>query len=490
MSLFFCIFTIASNGFGQTANDLLQQGVNLIAEDKIDEAIESLNRSIALDPSISRAYSYLGFCLIDKQLSTKAIDCFEKAIKLDEKDFLPHFYLGTYYMELEKYNSALNNFLQCIDLNPDFEVDYLYSGICSLNLNKDDDAMKYIIKGLTLLQDKQSSYKGAFYMYKGLIELQTGRFDSAENDLKNSMKMTGDPKVYLLLGSLSDTQGDHAKSIAYNTIILKKDVELLKSYDTKTNIGTVVFKTGGINQSNQLVILGAAYHRVGDMDKALNRLNRALRIAENNSFVLTERAYLYLHWGKIDASINDLNKSIEICPTKAKNYLLKSAARITTNPEEAPELAKKVVELRSWKDPDSTIATIIGSLGAIMAGDKKSSTSLIDDALKNSKKNVWPYPLLKYLRGEFDENLLNKSARTPDQKSDARAVIGLIAVARGRKDKATEHFHWLLKQGNPRSIYFDIAMNELRKIEGSKSVDDAIAQYCAKLYKAYSNSKK
>jgi tetratricopeptide (TPR) repeat protein len=491
MTLFFFIFTIASNGFGQTANDLLQKAVALIAEDKIDEAIESLNRSIALDPSISRAYSHLGFCLIDKQVSTKTIDCFEKAIKLDQKDFLPHFYLGTYYMmQLEKYDSALNHFLQSIDLYPVFDVSYLYSGICSLNLNKDDDAMKYIIKGLTLIQNKQSSYKGLFYFYKGLIELQSGRFDSAENDLKNSMKMIGDPKVYLLLGSLSDIQGDHSESIAYNAIILKNDMELLKSYNTKTNIGAVVFKTDRINQSNQLVVLGAAYHRIGDMDKALNRLNRALRIVENNSFALTERAYLYLHCGNLEASINDLNKSMEICPSKSKNYLLKSAAEITINPKDAPELAKNFVKLRSWKDPDSTIATIIGSLGAIKAGDKTTSTSLIDEAIKHSKKNVWPYPLLKYLRGEFDENLLNKSARTPDQKSDAQAVIGLIAVARGRKDKASEHFHWLLKQGNPRSLYFDIAMNELRKIEGRKSVDDAVAQYCSKLYKSYMNTKK
>lgn len=491
MTLFFFILMIASNGFGQTANDLLKQGVSLIDDDKIDEAIESLNRSIALDPSSSKAYCNLGFCYMQKQSHAKAFDYLEKAIELDPKDVLPHFHIGTCNIELDKYEEALPQFSKCIDLNPNFEVSYLYAGICLLSLNQDDEALRMLDKGLTVINNRQSSYKGGFFLYRGLVELQTGRIEAAEKDLKSSIQMNGGPLALLLLASIADIRGDHSASISYNTLIASMDSTLAtSSYKTKTNTGTVSFKIGRVNQSNNLSYIGAAYHRLGLVDKSLNCFDRAVQIVGRNSQALNERGYLNLHRGELDASIADLNKSIEICPKKAKNYLYKAAAQFSIDPTESPILAKKVVELRSWKDPDSMIATIIGSLGALKAGDKKKSMSLLDEAIKHSKKNVWPYPLLKYLRGEFDENLLNKSARTPDQKSDAQAVIGLIAVARGRKDKASEHFHWLLKQGNPRSLYFDIAMNELRKIEGSKSVDDAVAQYCSKLYKSYLNTKK
>ena len=72
----------------------MAKGTAEIAAGKIDDAIETFNRSIAVDPNMSRTYSNLGLCYTYKQQYDKAEDYYIKAISLDQTDYLPDLYPG------------------------------------------------------------------------------------------------------------------------------------------------------------------------------------------------------------------------------------------------------------------------------------------------------------------------------------------------------------------------------------------------------------
>lgn len=479
----FFLLLFGSNLYGETAVELLTKGMAEIAAGKIDDAIETFNRSIAVDPNMSRTYSNLGLCYTYKQQYDKAEDFYKKAISLDRKDYLPDLYRASNSMGLERYKEALDALNECVEKEPRLEGTYLLISYCRYALNEDDEATKAVDKALSIIQDRPSDFRGLLLVVKGAVELRNGRYDQAARDLEPDDPKMDKQESYIYLCELYDRRGDHVLSTKYcnkiNQIHSAEDgVRAIQS-----NIGSFTLRASDLSRSKRIAISGAAYSLTGDKDKALARLDEAVKLSPKGSFAHTRRAIVKIHWGDLEGAIADLDQSIRINPANAKNYLFKSAAEISIHPEESSNLAKKVIDLRTWRDPDSTTAAIVGAIGAIKAGDKKTANSLVDDAIKHVKKNVWPYPILKFLRGEFDENLLNKSARTPDQKSDARAVTGLYAIARGKKDKAAEHFHWLIKQGEPRSLFFDIAMNELRRIDGAKVVDKALEQYYAKLYK-------
>ena len=474
-------FSFVSCSFAQDTTVLMKEGLKLVQSHQYSDAIKMFKHILDINPKYSRAYTLSGYCHEMMNNTDDAYACYNLGIETDDTDFLPYSYRAILYYSDNNPSKALKDLDICFKLKPDYEQIPYISALCLKDLNRHDDALISINKAFTLTNPNRNDVIPTYYLIRGEIHMHNSNFDAAMDDFEKALNIAKLNHEYIDLSELLDIIGNHKRSTRLCYDVLRLGSGYIHAGKVESNIGVINVDVTATNISQDIMYIGCAFYKLGDFGMSDKTLSHAINTYRKNAKAYYYRSLNRYHWGKSDGEL-DIDQSIKLSPYLANNYLLKSAFLIKTDPAEATVFAKKVIELRSWRDPDTITATIIGAIGAIKAGDQNSANSLLDDALKHTKKNIWPYPILKYLRGEFDENLINKSARTPDQKSDSRAVLGLKQIALGKKDKAIENFHWLLKQGNPRSLLFDVAINELRVIEDAKFVDQALEQYSKKLY--------
>ncbi len=85
-----------------------------------DQAIESYERAIEINPDFTSAYDNLGVVYAKKGRFGEAIQNFEKAITLDPHFPSPHNNLGATYGEQGRYDEALKEFEEALKLDSDF----------------------------------------------------------------------------------------------------------------------------------------------------------------------------------------------------------------------------------------------------------------------------------------------------------------------------------------------------------------------------------
>ena len=80
---------------------------------KYPQAIECLNKTLALDPNNVEAYSFKGNALIDSNQYSEAIDCFDKIIELNPNE-CSAFYDKEFCLEMIKNSKNRKNSFKAI----------------------------------------------------------------------------------------------------------------------------------------------------------------------------------------------------------------------------------------------------------------------------------------------------------------------------------------------------------------------------------------
>lgn len=106
------------------------KGIQYSNERKFNEVINSLSRSISLEPTFSSAYYERGFAHANKGEYDSAISDFSKTIELNPKDAAAFNNRGLAYARGKKqYDEAFSDFNKAIEINPKFAEAYDNRGI-------------------------------------------------------------------------------------------------------------------------------------------------------------------------------------------------------------------------------------------------------------------------------------------------------------------------------------------------------------------------
>lgn len=119
---------LASPGFCQTAQEYLKQGNAFLGQRDYDQAIESYNKVIGMDPNLVMAYNNRGVAYIYKEQYDKAISDFNKAISLKPDDADAYDHRGNVYSRKDQYDLAIADYSKAISLKPDFAFAYYNRG--------------------------------------------------------------------------------------------------------------------------------------------------------------------------------------------------------------------------------------------------------------------------------------------------------------------------------------------------------------------------
>jgi len=138
---------------GQSAEQLLEQGMELEQLGQLDEALQCYESAIALMPELARAHFNRGIILLDRGDAQDALDAFTKAVQYKPDSAGAHFNMGAAYVRLDRHEAAIAAYRQAIALKPDFAEAHMALGGALEALGEDEAAISTYRRALEIKPD-------------------------------------------------------------------------------------------------------------------------------------------------------------------------------------------------------------------------------------------------------------------------------------------------------------------------------------------------
>jgi uncharacterized protein len=270
----------------------LYEGQLLISEKKYEEALESFNQAIDINPKDDMALSNKGIALINLGKNEEALESFNQAIDINPKNDAALTRKGIALKNLGKFENALESFIQALDINPKNEIALSRKGIALIILGKNEDALESFNQVLEI-----NPKNDAALTRKGIALIILDKHEDALESFNQALDIN--PKSDAALTN---------KGIAL--IILDKDKDALKSINQALDI----------NPKNDMALTrkGIALGNLKKFEDALESFNKALEINPKNEFTLLNKGIALLNLGKFEDALESFNKVLDI---NLKNYV-------------------------------------------------------------------------------------------------------------------------------------------------------------------------
>tara|TARA_B100000787_G_C16192681_1_gene298508 strand:+ start:1275 stop:3038 length:1764 start_codon:yes stop_codon:yes gene_type:complete len=175
--------------------------------DQLDNAIECHQRVIDINPSHEEAQYNLGVSLFESGFLFEAIDHFEKALVINPKNIEAQINLGNIFVELDQTYEAIEQYEKILITNPKNALAYNSLGIIFHKIGQMNEAIEYFEKALELDQDYADTFYNLGFTYQDL-----GQIDEAIRHYECATNINNHAMAY---HSLS-----HLKSYKPNDILI------------------------------------------------------------------------------------------------------------------------------------------------------------------------------------------------------------------------------------------------------------------------------
>jgi tetratricopeptide (TPR) repeat protein len=199
-------------------DEFVREGIQLLAQERFEEAEVQFRKAIALNPNNTDAYFRLGFTCVSRKDYKSAIETFEQLILLDPENINAFFMLGMAYSELREFYPCISNLQYALRIEPDFVEARLTLADAYHNQGK------YLISLRELdMLEKQIPAEDTTYLHRGMILLELERFEEAVPYFEKVIAIRPDVlEAYELLIGLYENLGQFQRALELTTQVLDR----------------------------------------------------------------------------------------------------------------------------------------------------------------------------------------------------------------------------------------------------------------------------
>jgi tetratricopeptide (TPR) repeat protein len=365
------------------ANDKASQG-------KKREALEDLNKALALDPNFANGYIDRGNArngLGDKQ---GALADYTRAIELDSRYADAYYNRGNIRSELGDRQGANDDYTKAIESNPAYVGAYYNRGNIRNDLGDKQGAIADYTKAIELDPNYVNAYYNRAFVRDSLNDKQAAIADytrAIELDPKFSNAYLNRGNARSILGDLHGAIADHNKAIETNP----KNVP---AYNARSQVRLSLRDPRGafedstkaieLDRKNIYAYITRADIRIfylGDFQGAIDDSNKVLEIDRNSAIGYSERGLAYFKQEKLQTALEDFNQALILKPDLYLAYQNRSLVRLALEDfQGAVEDSTKAIEF----NPKLPAGYLNRGASRVALGDNKSA---IEDFTKAIELN-------------------------------------------------------------------------------------------------------
>ncbi|MDC1203390.1 tetratricopeptide repeat protein [Crocinitomicaceae bacterium] len=226
------------------------------------DALKDFNKLLELDSTNIDAINTIGLIYVEQGKIDLAIQTYERGIALEKTDPIAASYCyrnrGIIYRNQEKYQKAIDDFTKTIDLDPNTASRYIDRANCYRDMNENEKALEDYDMAIQVdPKDAENWYwRGSFLFYF------MSDYKGAIRDLEKSISLNpSDIYNYIWLGELYYEIEDYAKSIEISLKGLEVDKNDISGLE-------LLYET-----------ISDSYYDMGNIDKALEYIDKHLSLS-------------------------------------------------------------------------------------------------------------------------------------------------------------------------------------------------------------------
>lgn len=281
----------------------------------IEGAMNDYEKALELNPQYATAYYNRANNKLSMKDSTGALDDFTAAIKFDRDFLLAYENRADIYESQGSLDAALQDYLETIRIDPSYYFAYFRLGQIHMAQGKLEDALNDFAKAASLIpvDPKEAVYRTG---QGGSVVMQIDEL-SLERTRCTLLVVTGD--IYAELKQLENAINQYSKAInlyeskkkEHSCVMLNGNEDMESIEDT---ISFIYYQRGSI------------YDQIGDLTKALNDYNAAIRYAPNNLVALHSLGTINLRAESYADAVENFTAVLKIDPTDTSAYVDRGSA--------------------------------------------------------------------------------------------------------------------------------------------------------------------
>ncbi len=303
----------------------LQEGMILVREGRLEEALALLRQAVASEPDFTRAMIALGFALIEMGKGDEARAELQQVLDLDPKSGAAYNNIGLSFLREGKIDQAVANFRKAVEVEPTEYHAHANLGLAMFRLGKNDEALSSLRMAAQLspsdpgvrndlgyLLQRMGQWDAAIAEYRAAIEYgpdqlnahanlafalrERGHPEEAVVQYRRMIELSpGNPEAARCLSELLLELGRPGESVPYFEILVAASPDdpnrslnlawlLATLPDDQARDGARAIVLAEKVRATQgetaaiLDVLAAAYAEAGRFEDAVRTAGRALRL--------------------------------------------------------------------------------------------------------------------------------------------------------------------------------------------------------------------
>jgi len=296
-----------------------------------DQAIESYQATLKINPGLWEAEVNLGILLLNQQSVSEALVHFKKAQGINPKNFRTHYYTGKAQELREEINEAEANYLVALELaKEDPENFEIHASLGSLYLKK--GAWAEAEKHLLAARQYQGESVGVALDLAQLY-YETGQAERALEQLR-SVNKSDDPEIDELMGRILVEKKDYESAIKFFDLAIRRQADPRRRQKLSLDMAQLYHELGRTEAAILLLKdiakssqdpklhfnLGSLYLHQRELEFAKQEFLRALQLQPDYVECYSNLGSVFLLQEKYPEAIESLNRFRNLRPATAGTY--------------------------------------------------------------------------------------------------------------------------------------------------------------------------